>query len=74
MAKDNYKPSEQDAVDMLSRTLEILRESGVQVAINNVPAKSDRPAGLVIFAGNVTYEQGKGFVYQVPAKTEAVAT
>lgn len=71
MAQEDYKPSEQDAADMLFRVLEILREAGIQVAISSVPAKNDRPAGLVIFAGNVTYEKGKGFLYQVPAKAEA---
>lgn len=67
--KDNYKLTEQDAVEILADTLRILREAGVQIGIRNAPAKEGRPAGLMVFAGNVELNNG-GLVYKLPQKVE----
>lgn len=67
MAKNEYKMTAEDAVDVLATTIEVLREAGIMVGLRNAPAKGERPPGLMIFAGNVQIS-GEGGLSYIPDK------
>ena len=60
---NEYKLTGQDAADMLAVVLKEIQEAGIVVNVRNVPATAKRPAGLIVFAGGIEYQQGKGFAY-----------
>lgn len=43
-----------EAAAILQDVLRVLREAGSQVGVKVSPAKDERPAGIIIFAGGIT--------------------
>lgn len=55
----SYEPTKADSAKVVGATVEILLETGYQVTVNNLPAKEDRPQGMLIFIAGLTYEDGE---------------
>lgn len=64
-----YELTLQDRLEILGNALQILREGGLLVGVRNVPAKVDRPEGIMIFAGNVQYT-GESFAVTAEKVTQ----
>lgn len=61
---------EKAAVEFLATTLREMKDAGLMVAIKNVTARGDRPAGIIIFCGNISLtDEGLSFAV-VPQKQE----
>jgi len=51
--KAEYELTGQDLADILSSALSLLRDSGHQVGLRDVPQKNSRPAGVMIYISNL---------------------
>lgn len=46
------------AVEFLATTIKEMKDAGLLVAVKNVAARPDRPAGIIIYVGNVELDSG----------------
>jgi len=46
------------AVEILAATIKEMKDAGLMVAVKNVTAKPDRPAGVIIYVGDITLAGG----------------
>lgn len=46
------------AIEFLASTLKEMREAGIMVAVKNVAEREGRPAGIIIFAGDMQLADG----------------
>lgn len=69
MSKDkSEKFAGQFTGEVLKAAIKVLLDDGHKVTVNNLPAKENRPAGLLLFVEGMTYEDGVFAVAeQVPA-------
>jgi hypothetical protein len=72
MSKYNVEHLEQkSAVEFLATTIKEMKAAGLLVAVKNVTAKPDRPAGVILFVGDVTLAGGAlGYAPLVEEKAE----
>ena len=63
MSKHNVEHlAQKSAVEFLATTIKEMKEAGLMVAVKNVTAKPDRPAGVIIYVSDITLAGG-GLAY-----------
>ena len=56
---ETYELTKQDVADILSGTLDFVRENGHAVAVKHAAETPQRPVGILIFVGNLALIEGK---------------
>jgi hypothetical protein len=62
-ANEQEELTGQDVADILATTIQLLRDSGLQVGVKTVPQKEDRPAGVLIYCSDIGLDDAGSLIY-----------
>lgn len=61
-----YQPTKADTLSMLSRTIQVMQESGHEVHKQEIPKQGERPAGIIFFVPHAQIKDEKIIMWDSP--------